>query len=221
MQPTLLISPSTTGWRIAREATHGIDLTEADSLESLAPGEPILAIPSRSCLPVLLENAGTTDREELVYLLEERLPLPAEEFAADFSPAAPDFFAVAALRQPLVGLIESLESHGQIIHHACPLSLLALQHLLGSLDNTDAVLWQEGPEIELFLLADHKPVAWHVLTDENAGTLPVYVRAATLHRPTPLRLTTLGVDESLLSQLRSISGLEITPCCNNDSIHSH
>jgi hypothetical protein len=221
MQSTLLISPSTTGWRIAREGPHGPELAEADSLESLPPGEPILAVPSRSCLPALLENAGATDAEELVYLLEERLPLPAEEFAADFSPAARDLFAVAAPRQPLAGLIESLESHGQIIHHACPLTLLALQHLLGSLDETDGVLWQEGPEIELVLLTDHKPIAWHVLTDENAGTLPIYLRAATLRRSTPLRLTAIGVDQSLLSQLRSISGLEITPLSNNDSIHSH
>jgi hypothetical protein len=221
MEPTLLISPSTTGWRIARGGPHGPEIAQADSLESLPPGQPILAVPSRSCLPVLLENASTTDPEELVYLLEERLPLPAEEFAADFSPAARDLFAVAAPRQPLATLIESLESHGQIIHHACPLTLLALQHLLGSLDDTDAVLWQEGPEIELFLLADHKPIAWHVLTDENASTLSVYLRAATLGRPTLLRLTAIGVDESLLSQLRSISGIEITPFCNNDSIHSH
>jgi hypothetical protein len=221
MQPTVLISPSPTGWRIARGAPHGPELTEAESLESLPRGEPILAVPSRSCLPALLERPGTTDPEELVYLLEERLPLAAEEFVADFSPAGRDLFAVAAPRQPLAGLIESLESHGQFIRHACPLMLLALQDLLGKLDDTDAVLWQERPQIELFLLSDHKPIAWHVFTNENAGTLPVYLRAAALHRPTPVRLTAIGVDESLLNQLRSISGLEITPLCDADPIHSH
>jgi hypothetical protein len=224
MEPILLISPSTAGWRIARMTLQGPELREVDSLESLAPGEPILGVPSRSCLPALLENTGTADPEELVYLLEERLPLPAEEFVADFCPAAAgDLFAVAAQRQPLHGLIESLESHGQMIHHACPLSLLALQHLLASpsLDDTDAILWQEGAQIELFLLAAHKLLTWHVFADENAGTLPVYLRAAMLRRPAPLRLTTIGLSEPLLNQLRSIGSLEIiTPPGNEDSIHT-
>jgi hypothetical protein len=221
MQPTLLISPSTTGWRVGRRAPNGPELGQVDSLESLPPGEPILAVPSRDCLPALLENTGAADSEELTYLLEERLPLPAEDFVADFSPAAPDLFAVAAPRRPLAALIESLESHGQIIHHACPLSLLALQHLLPSLDHPDAVLLQDGDATELILLADDRPTAWHIFTPANSSTLPVYLRAAALRRTAPLRLTAIGADESLLNQLRSVDEIDVTRLAENESIHAH
>src|SRR5881394_840280 len=111
MPPPPPLSPSPAGWRVARWTPHGPELADVDSLDTLAPGEPILAIPSRDCLPALLEKNAAADTEELTYLLEERLPLPAEEFVADFSSADHHLFAVAAPRQPLAALIQSLESH--------------------------------------------------------------------------------------------------------------
>ena len=73
-------------------------------------------------------------RQALCYRLEEQLPLPAEEFVADF--AAPDaagtVLGCAVPVRRLAGAVAALEAAGVRVAHICPAALLAIQRSNGS-----------------------------------------------------------------------------------------
>src|SRR5258708_9296196 len=109
-------------------------------------------------------------RRAMIYRLEEKLPIGAEDVVADFVPAGPadeQVLGVCAQKAALAPLVEALEENGVTVGAICPASLLALQQLLsnGALAAQglpDAVLWPS----ELFILRNGKLHGWSIIADE-------------------------------------------------------
>jgi hypothetical protein len=162
-----------------------------------AAKELVLAIPSHWCLWARLDagEEGCPTREELTYLLEEQLPLSAEDVVADFCGDAPDVFAVALDPRRARGTVNQLDSRGVTIGVICPASLLAIQHQLEEIDGqVDAVVWEDEKQIELFVLKAGRPIAWHIA---QAGATPdqgvsMFLRAALPTNQSRLRIIVSG-----------------------------
>ena len=94
--------------------------------------EPVLlAIPSHWCLCASVTTAGLPRKERrraMIYRLEEKLPLAAEDVVADFLPAAPacdQNLGVCVQKQTVATLVDALEAKGVAIASICPAALLA------------------------------------------------------------------------------------------------
>src|SRR4051812_6878706 len=135
-------------------------------------GEPVvLALPSAWCLCASVATAGLPRKDRrraMLYRLEEKLPLAAEDVVADFLPGGPSSeqsLGVCAQKQMVAPLVGALERNGLSLAAICPAALLAVQQMLTGgvqrgtqTDKPTAILWAMGPDaadaLELFLLAD-------------------------------------------------------------------
>ena len=97
--------------------------------------EIILSIPSAFCLcapsarMICRQRTGT---RALLYRLEEKVPVSAEDVVADFVSTSDGTLGVCTLRAKLAPLIEALEGKRITVAIVCPASFLAMQHLLES-----------------------------------------------------------------------------------------
>src|SRR5687768_588322 len=89
-----------------------------------AGGGVLLAVPSAWCLCANVTSGDLPargNRATLVYRLEEKLPVSAEDVVADFIPAADGAtaFGVCVEKKVLAPLVESLESRGVAVEAIC------------------------------------------------------------------------------------------------------
>lgn len=157
-----------------------------------------LAIPSNTCLCAAISTSGLprkNARQAMVYRLEEKLPLAAEEIVADFADGNGHALGVCVQTTKLLPLIHALEEQGVPIELVCPTTVLALQHKLEMLNGQkcDVVVWGDGERLEFFLLADGKPKAWHVLADGRADDLQLQLGMAALTVAHPLHVATSSI----------------------------
>src|SRR5688572_27703816 len=114
-------------WRVAADATvTEVPAEPGAPVERLAElaadvtrragyrGEPVLlAIPSAWCFAASISTTdlpSRRDRGARLFRLEERLPLAAEEFVADFIDSGPRSLGVCARLDQLRPVVEALES---------------------------------------------------------------------------------------------------------------
>jgi hypothetical protein len=191
-----ILFPGPTSWRLGATGAQGPTLSDVAVATDAAPASiataiaaalrsagyrgtgVILAIPSAWCLCAPVSTTGLfakTRRRPMIYRLEEKLPIAAEDVVADFVPAGPaddEVLGVCAQKSSLAPLVEALEENGVTVGAICPASLLALQQLLsnGALaekDLPDAVLWPS----ELFILRNGKLHGWSIIADEPKAVL--------------------------------------------------
>jgi hypothetical protein len=165
------------------------DSRAATLAEALAAGgfggaQAILLLPSTQCLCATIPTAGLPGRhrgQAMLYRFEEKLPVAAEDIAADFIVAAETALAVGIERRILDPLVYGIRSAGVRLGGACPASLLALQQWMETRNVGTGDEWFCSPDgtgrLELFRLAEHRPVAWYV-TSDDAGDVAMHVRAA-------------------------------------------
>src|SRR4051794_15637036 len=153
----------------ARAAALAAAMTDVGVAEA-ARDRAVLALDSGSCLCAPVATAGLPARQRgqaLLYRLEEKLPVSAEEVSADFAPAAQDaatVLGVAVERRVLDPLVAAVGAAGARVAAVCPASLLALQQVIAQ-DGWPAgqpaqiVVWPAGPGgLELFVLAGDMPL---------------------------------------------------------------
>ena len=140
-------------------------------------GEVVVAIPSAWCLAPQLELSadGADDHKSLLFALEEKLPLAAEEIVADFVPqrqqqrSRPRMLGVAAQLDVLRPLIHAIEAVGLTVQSVSALVLLAAQQeqLGGNGKEYDAIeLWPEGEQINVVTLHSGRVTAWSLVADD-------------------------------------------------------
>jgi hypothetical protein len=188
------------------------------ALRSTAPAAAsvTLAWPSAWCLcaEVAADDIPRASRQTtLVYRLEERLPLAAEEFVADFV-AAPDETAlgVAAELRLLEPVVRAIEAAGVDVDVISPAALLAGQAYLASVElhDCDLLLFPHAGQIELLVLDDGRLAGWDLLP-ADAEDVAIEVSLHAMAHPPPLRVACAsGTPEELVARLRGIAQLAVT-----------
>jgi len=171
-----------------------------------------LAVPSRYCLCASISKEGLTRnnaRQAMVFRLEEKLPIAVEEVVTDFVPGNGHALGVCVQTQKLAPIVESLENLAVRIDLICPTALLALQHKMDQTqdEDCDTFLWGHDQQLELFALADRKPVAWHLIFNDN--DLQVKLNMLALRQTQPLRLAACGLANETRDRISTLPDVQI------------
>lgn len=133
----------------------------------------VLALPSAWCLPATISTLGlplrTGRREAMAYELDERLPIAAEDFVADFIEGDADRALGVAVRVSTIEpLLESLQVHGVTVDSVCPAAMLAASvvPMAGDGPADVVVLGDDAGSLDVLLRHDVRIVAWYVLPDD-------------------------------------------------------
>lgn len=180
-----ILFPSPTAWRIASPgATDDVPVDADASAEQTAAAVAgqlrsrgysgqgvLLAIPSDWCLAASISTAGVprNDRAALCFRLEEKLPVAAEQFTADFVQHGDAALGVAALNDRLLPVVQALEGAGVVVQSIAPAALLALQAMADAAPSGRIVLLQEGDHVSLISLEGGQPVGWALVEAEPAS----------------------------------------------------
>lgn len=216
-------------WSVARVTAKGpeiqrLEMPTAASAEDVADGVQqalhdqgytgdaiLLGLASETCQAAALRlnlQISARDHKALTYALEEKLPLSAEDFVADFlttDPRSTTTLGVAVETVEVAPLLQALEDRGIVVDSLTPTALLALQGHLESQgsDQTCVVLWQNGQRIEWFLVEDGQPTDWRVLP-ADAISLRRELRVTTLNRVGPLPVVSYHLDVDLLASVSDV-----------------
>lgn len=206
-------------WQLGQSGSQGaifVDIapTAAAAREAIesssAQRRVVLAVPSRWCLCASISTETLPRRGRrtaMLYRLEEKLPLAAEDVAADFLPHEGSALGVAVATHRIAPIVESLEAQGIVVEHVCSAVLLALQ--ADPAQTASAVAWQSagGGEIDLLLLREGRPAGW-LSMEATAQELLLHLRLATAEADHPTTLATHALDPSLLRALSAEYAVE-------------
>jgi len=181
-------------------------IREALAVAGCAGRDVVLAIASASCLcaPVRAHDLPAKERRRaLLYRLEEKVPVCAEDVVADFVCTSDGALGVCTLRAELAPLVDALERRGVPVAAICPASLLAMQNLLetaqaasatdgAARDSNDAVVMAYDGAIEWALVEQGRPRAWCIFTDPRELLLHLKLEAFN-GRPPPRHLLATGL----------------------------
>src|SRR4051794_20844309 len=236
MESAIVILVTASDWRIGKAGPGGASVSDVPIGRSASPDEAaravaaalgadagprgrsgvLLALPSERCLcaSVRVDDLPARDRRlAMVYRLEEKLPLPAEDVVADFIPAGTSALGVcveAAYARPLV---EALESQGVAVDAICPASLLALQRRLMEIAGRgeappDAVVWASEGRVELFVLRAGVVRSWSVLSDDPQD-LRLHIGLEPLTDGGPARVQVIGLSDAAHRTIGALPGVEL------------
>jgi hypothetical protein len=149
--------------------------------------EPVLLAPcSQDVLSVSLPPDLSANRQAMLYELEEYVPLPAEQFTADFCQYENGRWAGVIDHQTFLPLLDELAAYQIIVQSIVPLSVLVAQYLIQKPANLDngirSLIWTFEEEffdrrIEFFLLTpDGSPISWQLL-DSRPESLKLALEA--------------------------------------------
>jgi hypothetical protein len=192
---------------------RGEALAAALTAGGFAGAHALLLLASTQCLCATIPTAGLPARnrgQAMLYRFEERLPVAAEDIAADFIVAGDSALAVGVERRILDPLREAMRSAGVRYGGVCPASLLALQEWIEAQDVGGAgdrwFCWAaDSGRVELVGLSRRTPVAWYVTSDEPAD-VAMHVRGAS--GVATQELSACGLSPEFLERLRS-AGLSV------------
>lgn len=217
-------------WTIGRIDPHGpvlsaLAIDEADSPSQIASrvhaalvasgyaGQPlVLGLPSAWCLcaTVATDQVPRHHRAAaLLYRLEDKLPLAAEDLVGDFvmDPGANQALGVCAATAKLGQWVHALEDAGVRVQHLCPTALLATQAILAKANGAapEVVLLGGAEAVDAVRLGQHRrPVAWHTLAaDAQDVALALRVWARSCPPGQAPAVAWVGVDAALSRQVQS------------------
>jgi hypothetical protein len=187
----------------------------ADALKAggFAGANAVLLLPSTRCLCATIPTDGLPARQRgqaMLYRFEERLPVAAEDIAADFIVGRGSALAVGVERPFVEPLVAAMCEVRVRLLAVCPASLLALQATIESrgIDAADHqwICCPGAPgALELIRLVGGQPAAWYV-TSEDASDVALHVRGAA--GGIAQKVTATGLTPELVERLKA-AGLEI------------
>jgi len=179
-------------WRVSVDPTVGaVEIANAIASGLVGRnGEVVVAVPSAWCLVAQVESSGDPrrdDRKSMLFRLEEKLPLAAEEMVADFIAQSRAqrrrALGVAARLDVLRPVITAAEGAGVTVRCVSPLVLLAAQNVPSS-DNV-VELWPEGGEVNVIARRGNDVIGWSLTagSDRVAIRREIDVHALTFAEP--------------------------------------
>jgi type II secretory pathway component PulL len=140
-------------------------------------GEVVVAIPSAWCLAARVESSvnARDDHKTLLFRLEEKLPLAAEQIVADFilqeHSGRAHALGVAARLEVLRPLVAAVEAAGLVVRSVSPLALLAAQQSAAD-DPGDAIeLWPEGAQVNVIARRGRRTTAWSLVAGDDSDAM--------------------------------------------------
>jgi hypothetical protein len=191
-------------------------LAEALKAGGFAGAQAVLALASSECLCATIGTADLPTRQRrqaMLYRFEEKLPVAAEDVAADFVENRSSALAVGVERRLVDPLIDAIRQAGGRHDAVVPASLLALRNLRELRPPAGVgeqwICWRGAPgSVELFRVNRDAPTAWYVTSDEPQE-IAMYLRGAGAGGggATPVVLT-CGMPAASVESLRS-TGISI------------
>ncbi|MCC7409035.1 MAG: hypothetical protein IT442_13275, partial [Phycisphaeraceae bacterium] len=203
------------------QAFHAI-LAEVTPDLSDAPIDAVLALPASWCYSAEVSTEGlprgNRHTQPLLYRLEEKLPLPAEDVTADFQVHGAFARGLAVATARLRPLLIALERHNVHVHTIAPTALLAAQGAISlrvhgvPSDTPRLVLLGNGDNVDLILLEGSSSVnahtgrpwleAWHHLPCDAAMVNP-WINLQCLRQPSKsLQIEAISLPSAFLADLR-------------------
>jgi type II secretory pathway component PulL len=126
----------------------------------------VLALPSAWCLSagISLEGLSAADRAAMAFRLEEKLPLAAENFTADFIEQGDRALGVCVANDRASPLVEALEKSGVVVQSVSPAGILALQQLGNGA--AGLLVWAEGDRTNVFATEGGLGLAWALASND-------------------------------------------------------
>ncbi len=181
------------------------------------PRRCIVALPTDACLCAAIGSQGLPargGRRAMLYRLEEKLPVSAEEVYADFLSRGPEIFGVCTPRPWVDELTQSLAAEGMSVTAVSPAALLAFQGARRQLGESaaspcDLLLWQDESRLDLFSLSGGQPTGWISIPAE-ADDAALALASLVIARRSALRATALNVSDDLLARMQALPDVSIT-----------
>ena len=174
----------------------------------------LLALPAAWCLSAVISIADLPrqDRAAMAFRLEEKLPLAAENFTADFALFADSALAVCVPNDKARSLVESLEEAGVVIQSVTPAVMLAGQEMTRGnriKGNMPALfVWGEGEQANVICLENNAPTAW-ALVQEDPSSLAMQIDLAQMELAAPVGISSCELSAATVSALQD-QGHEIS-----------
>ena len=146
----------------------------------------LLALPAGWCLAASISTDGLPrhDRAAMRFRLEEKLPLAAEAFTADFVEYDETALGVCAINDRVVPLVQALEAAGVVVQSIAPAAMLAAQQYRWGGSQTNVLLWRENDSINLITRAGDGPGRWSLTAgDADAARFELNILLAELEGP--------------------------------------
>ena len=179
----------------------------------------ILAVPSSWCYAASIstEDLPKNDRKAMVYRLEEKLPIAAESFIADFisgDAPSPTALGICINIDLVKELVERLESSGISIQSITPTPLLAAQGIPPENGEDPYVLLctdgaKDVSQLSMIAFAGGTPVSWALLSAEVAD-VKLQLELIALDSEAAPHVEACGVDAALVDALTDATGLIVS-----------
>ncbi|MCC7409226.1 MAG: hypothetical protein IT442_14265 [Phycisphaeraceae bacterium] len=206
-----------------------------------APVDAVLALPASWCYSAQVSTEGlprgSRHAQPLLYRLEEKLPLPAEDVTADFQVHGPIARGVAVASARLSPLLNAVEQHDVHVHAIAPTTLLALQSAIAPQAHASSpdtpprlVLLGDGEGLDLVLLAGSSASnaslncpwieAWHRLP-RDADLVSRWINLQCLRQPARvIRVEAVGLSSAFHTSLRERQP-DLIDAANDDKTSTH
>ncbi len=151
-------------------------------------------LPSAWCLCGQVKGTPRDRHEALLYQLEDRLPIAAEDILADFLAMDPDrSFGVAVERHRIVPILEALNQAGIRCVAAVPSAMLSLQAAAPEPSQTHHIMADGSDYLDALILASGRPTGWARLT-ATSSALQQWLKIAPPSGEAPSQIAVTGVD---------------------------
>lgn len=216
-------------WRVAsRGAVDEVRFDREASAKQIAAGVAgklrergyqgeglLLALPGSWCLSAEISTADLPrqDRAAMAFRLEEKLPLAAENFTADFVIDGERALGVCVPNDKVGPLVDALEAAGVVVASVSPAVMLAAQELVRSTPASDPsdrlFLCGEASEVNIIALKEDRPKTW-ALTGSNPAILTMQADLALNEIADDAEFLACDLPDGVVDALRS-AGYEISP----------
>ena len=173
----------------------------------------MLAAPAGWCLAagVSTDDLPRGDRRAMLYRLEEKLPVSAEEVVADFVPGGGEALGVCAVLERVRPWVLALEAKRVAVESISPMALLAARGVVGEeVGINGVVLVGEGERVNVVEVLDGRPVRWGVVA-ADAEDLRIELAVAGAGRGVK-RVIAFGVGAEVVNGVFAGAELcEVTP----------
>ena len=162
---------------------HDVDLPDGEPINATAQrvsewltehglfGPVMLALPSDWCLTASVETVDlgrANRRQSLRYLLEEQLPISAEDSVADFVEHQATAMGVAVDTERLSPIVDALQAHGIGVNGICPTAFLTAAALIQKFGKASAIAMKHEGGIDLIELNRQNPTRWWWLPPDTS-----------------------------------------------------
>jgi hypothetical protein len=129
----------------------------------------LLALPSAWCLAARIATADLPrqDRTAMTFRLEEKLPLAAESFTADFAEFEGGALGVCVANDRILPRVAALEAAGVMVQSVSPAAMLAAQATAED-DDPRVILWGEQDRVNVITVCGH-PRSWSLVEAGAVG----------------------------------------------------